>query len=206
MCQPSKLPDRELLWDYLDPAQRDGWYSAVILGTIGGATIGYTFLHLGIIHQGITANITLETQVRILTAGFVLGSIYEASIYRLHSKSYIGHGEAYVLNAFITVGNSLLPSLQAAAAGVCAAKDSISVGMQQLSQQVKQLPQIFQQQSPQAQAMGQRGPSSLNLVGQMLPDLESGGSCGPNTASSYRSSGSDLGASQSNRLPNGIAP
>ena len=120
ICDGPQGATRKLLWpdalrpNWVDPAAREGWWSAYIIGGIGVLGIGYGGTHLGVIHEGITANISVETEVRILAATGFMEYVFLTMLFRLQSveRRWIGRGEALVLNAFIWVGAQLLKLLE----------------------------------------------------------------------------------------------
>lgn len=80
----------------------------MVVGTGGVLAIGWTGLHYGIIHQGITANLTLDAQVNILAGTGALQFLFGTVILRLYQKSFISRVEALVLNAAITAANNIV--------------------------------------------------------------------------------------------------
>ncbi len=120
ICDGPQGANRELLWpqalrpNWRDPETSEGFWSAFILGGLGVASIGYTGTHLGVIHEGITANISTEVEVRILAATGLMEFVFLTVVWRLQSvqKRWIGRGEALILNAFIWAGAQLLKFLE----------------------------------------------------------------------------------------------
>ena len=120
ICDGPQGATRKLLWpdalrpNWVDPAGREGWWSAYIIGGIGVFGIGYGGTHLGVIHEGIVANISVETEVRILAATGFMEYVFLTMLFRLQSvdRRWIGRGEAIVLNTFIWVGAQLLKLLE----------------------------------------------------------------------------------------------
>ena len=120
VCDGPQGANRELLWpqsllpNWRDPDNSEGFVTAFILGGLGVASIGYGGTHLGVIHEGITANISLATEVRILAATGFLEYVFLTVLWRLQSveRRWIGRLEAIVLNAFIWLGAQLLKLLE----------------------------------------------------------------------------------------------
>ena len=117
ICDGPQGASRELLWprpNWRDPNNREGFTTALVIGGLGVASIGYVGTHLGVIHEGITANISTEVEVRILAATGFLEYLFLTTLWRLQSveKRWIGRSEAYILNTFIWVGAQLLKLLE----------------------------------------------------------------------------------------------
>ena len=120
ICDGPQGANRNLLWpDALRPNWRDvenseGFWTAYLLGGIGVIGIGYTGTHLGVIHEGITANISVETEVQILAATGFMEYVFLTMLWRLQSlpKRWVGRLEAVVLNCFIWAGAQLLKLLE----------------------------------------------------------------------------------------------
>ena len=120
ICDGPQGANRELLWpqalrpNWRDPDTSEGFVTAFIIGGLGVASIGYGGTHLGVIHEGITANISLATEVRILAATGFLEYVFLTVLWRLQSveRRWIGRGEAIVLNGFIWLGAQLLKLLE----------------------------------------------------------------------------------------------
>ena len=120
ICDGPQGGSRELLWpqalrpNWRDPETSEGFWSAFIIGGLGVGSIGYVGTHLGVIHEGIVANISTETEVQILAATGFMEFVFLTVLWRLQSveRRWIGRGEAIVLNAFIWAGAQLLKLLE----------------------------------------------------------------------------------------------
>ena len=120
VCEQPQGASRQLLWpdrlrpDWVSYDGREGWWTAYVFGGLGVFAIGYGGTHLGVIHEGITANITIEREVQILAATGFMEYIFLTMLFRLQSvpKRWIGRLEALVLNTFIWVGAQLLKLLE----------------------------------------------------------------------------------------------
>ena len=177
-CEPPLVaPDRELRANprpgfRFDPAMQTGYWSSLIL--IGGGTfgLGFTGLHLGIIHEGITANITLTTEVSILAVFASVGTLL--TIITERERKYIGYAEAFVLNVFLFAGEKIYDNLEAGFK--CLQETPLIRGLQSISQSLTQKAQILVADSPQNLAMRDAGVSSVNLVstGDVESQLQNG--------------------------------
>ena len=100
--------------DWRDLENSEGFWTAYLLGGIGVFGIGYTGTHLGVIHEGITANISVETEVQILAATGFMEYVFLTMLWRLQSlpKRWVGRFEAVTLNGFIWLGAQLLKLLE----------------------------------------------------------------------------------------------
>ncbi|MCJ1280350.1 hypothetical protein MMC21_008177 [Puttea exsequens] len=117
----SDSASRSLLWwpgslrpQYRNVEAAEGFVSAFLVGLGGFTAIGYTGMQLAIVHEGITANISLNTEVAILVGTGALQYIFLTMLWRLQSvpKRWIGRAEALVLNAFIWMGERALACLE----------------------------------------------------------------------------------------------
>ena len=181
VASPTSSPDRALLFRF-DPATQEGYWSArllVITGTIG---LIFTGIELGSVLDGVIENLTITEKNLMTAAGIGLAGLFDCMVIRLHQKKYIGHLEAYILNAFIIIGELMLAGLQNVVAGTCAAPGAIYSALQHISQAV---PQMLQREPPLG-PMGNAVGSTLNLVSQ---DLESGQHCPMDRSSTASGSG-----------------
>ena len=120
ICDGPQGANRQLLWpealrpNWRDPDNSEGFLTAFLIGALGVVSIGYGGTHLGVIHEGITANISIEREVQILAATGFVEYVFLTTLWRLQSveRHWIGRGEAYVLNAFIWAGAQLLKLLE----------------------------------------------------------------------------------------------
>ena len=124
VCDGPQGASRELLWprpDWRDYDNREGFTLAYLIGGLGVISIGYAGTHLGVIHEGITANISTEVEVRILAATGFLEYLFLTTLWRLQSveRRYIGRLEALILNGFIWVGAQLLKFLEVITQACC---------------------------------------------------------------------------------------
>ena len=145
VCDEPQGATRQLLWpdrlrpNWVDPAGREGWWTAYIIGGLGVFAIGYGGTHLGVIHEGVTANITIEREVQILAATGFMEYIFLTMLFRLQSvpKRWIGRMEALVLNTFIWVGAQLLKLLEVLTQA-CYSPATAAAGVQNVFQQAGQ--------------------------------------------------------------------
>ena len=145
VCDEPQGATRQLLWpdrlrpNWVDPAGREGWWTAYIIGGLGVFAIGYGGTHLGVIHEGVTANITIEREVQILAATGFMEYIFLTMLFRLQSvpKRWIGRLEALVLNTFIWVGAQLLKLLEVLTQA-CYSPATAAAGVQNAFQQAGQ--------------------------------------------------------------------
>ena len=145
VCDQPQGATRQLLWpdrlrpNWVDYDGREGWWSAYVIGGLGVFAIGYGGTHLGVIHEGITANITLEREVQILAATGFMEYIFLTMLFRLQSvpKRWIGRMEALVLNTFIWLGAQLLKLLEVVTQA-CYEPSTAAAGVQNVFQQAGQ--------------------------------------------------------------------
>ena len=124
VCDGPPGTSRELLWprpDWRHYDNREGFTLAYLIGGFGVISIGYAGTHLGVIHEGITANISTEVEVRILAATGFLEYLFLTTLWRLQSveRRYVGRLEALILNGFIWVGAQLLKFLEVITQSCC---------------------------------------------------------------------------------------
>ena len=150
ICDDPQGANRQLSWpqsllpNWRDPDNSEGFLTAFIIGGLGVVSIGYGGTHLGVIHEGITANISIQTEVRILAATGFLEYIFLTVLWRLQSveRHWIGRGEAYVLNAFIWAGAQLLKLLEVVTQGCVPASQARS-GMNSLMARAQNQAQVI---------------------------------------------------------------
>ena len=174
VCEPElQPPDRELKAEppgrfRFNPETQSGYYSSLLLVLLGSFGISFTGLHLGIIHEGITANITLTQEVLILSSFATFGTMCVIMIER--ERRRLAHAEAVVLNLFIAMAEKIWGEMHTGVAA-CVPEVPLAQGVQSLAQKLSQGARMLVTEDVQAAAMRTAGSSSVNLVGQ-VPDVE----------------------------------
>ena len=168
LCEPIPNTGRALTYDGWRTQDIEGFWEAYVLGTAGVLGIGFVGLHLGIIHQGITANISLEQQVWILAATGALEFLAVTTVFRLQTNGFIPRTEAMVLNALWTIGEKIRDQTGPAWAGTCAGWSTFKEGINSMARQALTNLKIMNPDQ-----MGPAGPSSLDLMSQVR-DIETG--------------------------------
>ncbi|KAL9099068.1 MAG: hypothetical protein Q9163_005378 [Psora crenata] len=168
LCEPIPNTGRALTYDGWRSQDIEGFWEAFFIATGGVFGIGFAGLKWGIIHEGITANITLETQVFILAATGTLQFLCATAMFRLQTNGYLARGEAMLLNAVWTLGEIFRDHLLASWTGTCAAWSTLRNGVNYLAQQALRNVRILY---PSELAHGH--PSALELVSQVR-DVETG--------------------------------
>ena len=158
---------RALLYRY-SPSDVEGFWLAFILGGLGVTGIGFAGLHTALIQQGTLSfgNISLSQEVWVLTATALVQYIIITAIFRLQHLKYLNTGEAFILNAFIILGEAIVGFFQFLWSKTCAAPGALRMGILHIAQATVDALQAFE-----PRRMGTGGASSLNLVGQ---DIEQG--------------------------------
>lgn len=147
ICDGPKGAGRELLWprpEWRDHDTQEGFYFAFLLGGAGVVSIGYGGTHLAVIHQGITANISTTTEVRILAATGLLEYVFLTVLWRLQSLKHpwLSRTEATVLNGFIWFGAQLLKFLEVLTQA-CTPAETAQAGMSGLRARAQQQVQVI---------------------------------------------------------------
>ena len=164
ICAPPASANRGLLFRY-DPRDVEGFWTAFILGGSGVGFIGFFGLREAIIPQSM-GNITVNEEVWILAATALAQYIVVSASFRLQHLGYFSKGEAFVLNAFIAMGEGIASSCRFLWDKTCAAPGAVKYGILRLAQATVDRLQSFEPRS-----LGTGGGSSLDLVGQ---DIEQG--------------------------------
>ncbi|KAK0507062.1 hypothetical protein JMJ35_010520 [Cladonia borealis] len=146
ICDGPQGASRELLWprpDWRSYDNREGFTLAYLIGGLGVISIGYAGTHLGVIHEGITANISTEVEVRILAATGFLEYLFLTTLWRLQSveRRYIGRLEALILNGFIWAGAGLLKLLEVVTQSCCSS-GSARAGLNNLAARARNQVQV----------------------------------------------------------------
>ena len=170
VCEPPlQPPDRELKAKgdprpgfRFDPSKQSGYFSSLLLVVAGSFGLSFTGLHLGIIHEGITANISMTTEVLILATFASFGTMCVVIIER--ERRHIGHAEAIVLNVFLWLGEKMYDSLQSSVD--CIKGVELAQGVQTLVGKFSEGARVLVTEDVQAAAMRAAGASSVNLVSQ----------------------------------------
>ena len=151
ICEGPQGATRNLLWppslrpNWRDPDNSEGFWTAYIIGGLGVTGIGYGGTHLAVIHEGITANISLEVEVRILAATGLMQFVFLTLLWRLQSvqRRWIGRGEAVILNSFIWVGAQLLKFLEAVSGSTCISTTTAREGIGNLMARAQNQVQVI---------------------------------------------------------------
>lgn len=161
ICDPPPGPSRTLAYRF-ELRDHEGFWEAYLLATAGIMGIGYAGLHLGVIHEGITANITGNQEVWILAMTGVTQFIFGTFMFRLQTKGYVGPVEAAILNFFIIIGESIWWFLSKIGAGTCFVAAAVQSCFQRMASSGPSNMQAF---IPRLQGLP-GAESALNLVGQ----------------------------------------
>ena len=166
VCEPPlEPPDRELKANprpgfRFDPDTQKGYFSSLLLIMAGSFGLSFTGLHLGIIHEGLTANISATTEVLILATFASFGTTCVVIVER--ERMHIGRAEAIVLNAFIKLGEKIYDSFHSNVQ--CIQENQLAQGVRTLVDKLNQGAQVLVRKDVQAAAMSAAGSSSVNLV------------------------------------------
>ena len=168
VCEPPPAPpDRELKASprpgfRFDPAKQTGYVSSLLLVLAGSFGLGFTGLHLGIVREGVTANISPTTEVLILATFASFGTTCVVIIER--ERKHIGRAEAIILNAFIFLAEQIYDRL---ASGLhCVPEVPLKDQIQAIIEKLNQGARVLVREDVQAAAMRAAGSSSINLVSQ----------------------------------------
>ncbi|KAL9635394.1 MAG: hypothetical protein Q9164_003485 [Protoblastenia rupestris] len=178
ICEPTPKTGRALTYDGWRTQDIEGFWEAFLLGTAGVIGIGITGLRFGIIHEGLTANITLSTQVYILAITGTLEFICVTTMFRLQTNGFIPRSEAMILNGLFTLGEKIMATLQPHWKDTCAAWSTFIEGVKSLSTQA--LSKVRVLNPSQAESQMSQGPSSIDLISS-AQDIETGYVSGSNT-------------------------
>ena len=172
VCEPLQPPDRELKATHPRPGfrfdlekfstGRFAYYSTLLAIPAGVLSVSYPGIRMAIIHEGITANITLETQSLILA---IFGAVATTCVVLWERETRrIGRAEAIALNAFLFLGEKIYDTFASGLQCVqeVTLKEQITAVVEKLSQGAR----ILVHEDAQAQAMRTAGSSSVNLVAQ----------------------------------------
>lgn len=169
VCEaPLAPPDRELKainrrpGFRFDPDKQSAYITSLLI--IQGGSLAWAFagLHLGLIHQGITAGITLTTQALILAIFASVGGTLIVIAER--ERRHIGRAEAVALNAFIALGEKFYDQF---AGGIqCIQEAPLRDQIQTIVGKLSQGARILVTEDVQQAAMRTAGSSSVNLVAQ----------------------------------------
>ncbi|KAL9131965.1 MAG: hypothetical protein Q9217_000245 [Psora testacea] len=176
LCEPIPNTGRALTYDGWRTQDIEGFWEAYIIATGGIMGIGILGLHLGIIHEGITANISLQTQVYILAATGTLQFMCATTMFRLQTNGFLPRTEAMLLNALWTLGEKIRDMLIPCWASTCASWSTFTEGVNALAAQALNSVRVI---NPDQMRHGQ--PSSLDLISQVR-DLETGHGSGGGAA------------------------
>ena len=165
VCDPRPGPSRNLAYRF-DLTEHEGFWEAYLVATLGIMGIGFAGLHLGVIHEGITANITGYQEVWILTMTGVAQFIFGTMMFRLQTKGHIGAVEAAILNFFIIMGEWIWWAFQKIGTGTCYAASAIQSCLVYMANCG---PNNLRDFNPRSLTTG--GESTVDLVGQ---DIEQG--------------------------------
>ena len=168
LCEPDSNSGRQLLYNRWRTQDVEGYWETYLLSASGVIGIALLGLRLGIIHEGITANITLQTQVYILAATGTLEYLCVTTLWRLQTNGFIPRGEALILNAVWTLGEKIRDNAGWAWTGSCAGASTFAGGIRALGSQALSHLRVL---NPSRLRHGE--PSTLDLISQMR-DVENG--------------------------------